>query len=399
MCLRVKCMNILLIPATDWLRHPVPSRQHHVFETLAEKDNVHVLQFNLYPKNPPRKTLTIIHHLPEISSEGLAQYYALNMPFFLREILKIIKSEGIEVVVTTNLLPGIPTLLRNLGCKKVVDLKDMFSDNSAIYYQNQILSSLVKGTSEWLLQRLLKNADHVITVSAFLVDYLRSIGVDGVSLITNGADLSIFKPDLNPATFDSKLAQDFENNKVIGLVGTIDRWLDFETVLASLEKLVSRMGRVKLLVVGGKMVTNYFDEMKKQAKAAGLQDHVVFTGIVPHSSVPYYVSMMDVCLIPMKPDSRLNQARCPDKLFEYLACGKPVASTRLTEVARIGENAVRFYDDAESLSEIIVEILQNRGLRDTMKTAALEIAQNYDWRSIALRYRDVLQRVISSELS
>jgi len=392
-------MNILLIPATDWLRHPVPSRQHHVFETLAETDNVHVLQFNLFPQNHPRETRTIIHSLHEISSRGFAQYYALNMPVFLKEILGIIKSEGIEVVVTSNLLPGIPTLLGNLSCKKVVDLKDMFSDNSAIYYQNPLLSSMVKGTSEWLLQRLLRNADHVITVSAFLVDYLRSIGVDGVSLITNGADLSIFKPDLNPATFDFKLAKEFEKSKVIGFVGTIDRWIDFETVLSSLEKLVSRMDRLKLLVVGGKMVTDYFDEIKREVKEAGLQDHVVFTGIVPHSAVPYYVSMMDVCLIPMKPDSRLNQARCPDKLFEYLACGKPVVSTRLSEVARIGKNLVKFYDNAQSLSEIITEILQNSSVRNTMKVKALEIARNYDWRSIAMRYRDVLQQVISSKLS
>ena len=389
-------MNILLIPATDWLRHPVPSRQHHIFETLTKTDNVHVLQFNLFPHNPPRKTQTTIHKIHGISSKGLAQYYTVNIPIFLKEILRIIKSQRIEVVVTSNLIPAIPTLLGNLRCKKVVDLKDMFSDNSAIYYQNSFLSSMIKGTSEWLLQRLLKNADHVITVSAFLVDYLKGIGIDEVSLITNGADLTIFKPDMNPIISDRKLSMELAASPVVGFVGTIDRWIDFDNVLAAIKMLISKVDRLKFLVVGGKMVTNYFDDVKKQVQDLGLQDHVVFTGILPHSIVPHYISLMDVCLIPMKPDSRLNQARCPDKLFEYLACGKPVISTRLSEVVRIGKKAVKFYDDAESLAEVISEILQDGDLRASMKKTALDIAKNYDWQFIAQKYRVVLQKVLSS---
>jgi len=390
-------MNILLIPATDWLRHPVPSRHHHIFETLAETDEVHVLQFDLFPQNPPRKTRTIIHKLKTLPSRGLAQYYLLNLPLYWKKILEIIKSERIEAVVISNILPGTPLLFGNLGCKTVIDLKDMFSDNSAIYYQNAAISSIVQGTSEWLLQRLLESADHVITVSAFLVNYLKKIGIIRVSLIPNGADLTIFKPSLDPKDFGSNPAERLEKSTVIGFVGTMDRWIDFQTVLTSLKELSRRIDNLKLLVVGGKMITNYFDEIKHEVKKAGLQDRVIFTGIVSHLKVPYYVNQMDICLIPMKPDIRLNQARSPDKLFEYLACGKPVVSTRLSEVIRLGKNAVEFYDDAQSLTEVIYKILKDDSLRDSMKKAALEIAKNHDWRSITEEYRRVLLKVLRSK--
>jgi len=389
-------MNILLIPATDWLRHPVPSRHHHIFEIMAKNDKIHVLQFDLFPQNPPRETQAIIHQLRAIPSKGLAQYYLLNMPFYWKEIVRIIKSEQIEIVVVSNILPATPMLLRNLGCRTVFDLKDMFSDNSAIYFQNAVFSLMVKGTSEWLLRRLLRSADHVITVSAFLVSYLRKIGINKVSLVTNGADLTIFKPGLDSKAFNCNLPKELEKNKVIGFVGTIDRWIDFETVLASLKELSTRIGRVKLLVVGGKMVTSYFDEIKLQVQKLGLQDSVVFTGIVPHATVPYYVSLMDACLIPMRPDIRLNQARCPDKLFEYLACGKPVVSTRLSEVARLGRDAVKFYDDTQSLTEVLSNVLQDTVLQDSMKMTALDVARNYDWQSIAKKYREVLKEVLQS---
>ena len=385
-------MNVLLIPATDWLRHPVPSRHHHIFEIMAETDNVHVLQFDLHPENALRDTHVVIHRIHAARSKGLATYYVLNASSYWKKIVKVARSEKIEVVVVSNLLPGIAAVLGNLGCKVVFDLKDMFSDNSAIYYKNKVLSFAIKSTSEWLLRRLLKGADHVITVSVFLVNYLRQIGVNKVSLITNGVDLSIFKPNRH---LNHSLKDDLEDSKVIGFVGTIDRWIDFEAVLTSLKELSSRIRNVKLLVVGGKMVTDYFDEIKSLVKRIGLQDRVVFTGIVPHTDVPYYINLTDVCLIPMRADLRLNQARCPDKLFEYLACGKPVVSTRLSEVFRIGRGAVRFYDDASSLTRVLAEILNDEDLQNSMGKKALDIAKDYDWRAITERYKQTLEKQLA----
>lgn len=384
-------MKVLLIPATDWLRHPVPSRHHHIFETMAETDSIHVIQFDLFPRNLPRETNVVIHRLHAIPSRGLVQYYLFNIFSYWQEIASVVKSERIDVLVVSNLLPGIPTLLGNLGCRIVFDLKDMFADNSAIYYQNVLISSMIKGASEWLLQRLLRNADHVITVSTFLVNYLKEIGITKISLIRNGADLTIFRPDLHLRGLDAKLVKDIEGSKVIGFVGTLDRWLDFETLLRSLKELSTRYN-VKLLVVGGKMVTGYFDHIISSVRQFNLRDRVIFTGFVPHETVPYYVNLMDVCLIPMRADIRLNQARCPDKLFEYLACGKPVVSTRLSEVLRVGADAVRYYDNTSSLTRVISEILENEELQNSMRRAALNIAKNYDWRSIAEKYRETLEK-------
>lgn len=394
--LRRRCLNILLIPATDWLRHPVPSRQHHVFEKLAEKDNVHVFQFDLYPQNPERKTRLILHRPQSVPFKGLSSYYFLHFFSYSKEIIRTIRRERIDVVVVTNLLPGIPASLANsLGCKVVFDLKDMFSDNSAIYYKNPFISSLVNGTSEWLLRRLLLKADHVIAVSMFLVDYAKKIGVQNVSLITNGADLSIFKPNLPENCSVAKTKEVLGEGAVIGFVGTIDRWIDFETVIAALKELLTMKNDLKLLVVGGTMVTDYFDEVQSRVRRLGLQDNVVFTGIVPHAEVPHYIDLMDICLIPMKQGLRLNQARCPDKLFEYLACGKPVVSTSIPEVLRIGQGAVKLYNDVPSLVNAIVDILSDKNTRMRLEKKALGIAADYDWQVIADNYRKTLEKAIS----
>jgi len=40
-------MRILVIPTTDWIRHPVPNRLNFIFDILAEEHDVYVLHFGL----------------------------------------------------------------------------------------------------------------------------------------------------------------------------------------------------------------------------------------------------------------------------------------------------------------------------------------------------------------
>jgi len=52
---------------------------------------------------------------------------------------------------------------------------------------------------------------------------------------------------------------------------------------------------------------------------------------VGYDELPHYVGHFDACLLPFKVNP-LTQAASPVKLYEYLASGKPVASTPLKEV-------------------------------------------------------------------
>lgn len=391
-------INILLIPPTDWLRHPVPSRLHHIFEIIAETEKVHVLQFDLYPENRARNTNVILHRSSIIPSKDISIYYLLNFPFYAAEIVKIIKSESIDVVVISNLLPGIPALLgKMLNVKIVYDYQDLFQYIPFSYYRSFFLASLIKGFLEWMLIRLLKNSDFSVTVSMPLVKYLKKLGVQNVALIGNGVNLGLFRDyERSPKITKCDFAKDLQNSKnVIGVVGTIENWLDLKTVLKSLKKVSSVINDVKLLVVGGKIRTEYLESVKKLVKTHGLQDRVIFTGSVPYCDVPYYIAMMDICLNPIVSD--LQYVMLPVKLFEYFACGKPVISTRAPEILRVGRDAVEVYDDESSLSTILITLLQDKNKQSLMQNRALEIVENYDWRSLAAKYRLLLKKLLNEE--
>jgi glycosyltransferase involved in cell wall biosynthesis len=391
-------MNILLIPATDWLRHPVPSRLHHIFEIMAETENVHVLQFDFYPENKEMETNVILHRPAAIPLKDMSMYYLMNFPSYSAEILKIIKSESIDVVVVSNLLPGLPALLSKLSKVKIVyDYKDLFQYIPSAYYKSAFLSSMMKGFLEWLLIRLLKNSDLVVTVSLPLVNYLNRMGIQNVAFISNGVDLELFRKNTKPAVLHPDLVKNFEGNKnVIGFVGTIENWFDLETVLKSMKHVSSVVNDAKLLVVGGKIRTDYFESIKALAKTSGLQDRVFFTDTVPHEDVPYYINMMDVCLNPMVSD--FQYVMLPDKLFEYFACGKPVVSTGAPEILRVGGDAVKIYEDESTLSNVLTTLLQDQTLRLSMQKTAFEIAKDYGWRSIAAKYRMVLRELVNEDV-
>jgi len=366
---------------------------------MAETENVHVLQFDLYPENREMETNVILHRPFVMPSKDMSMYYLLNFPFYSAEIIKIIKSESIDVVVISNLLPGVPALLGKLSKVKIVyDYKDLFQYIPFAYYKSVFLSSMIKGFLEWLLIRLLKNSDLAVTVSLPLVHYLRRLGIQNVSFISNGVDLDLFRKNTSSSeVLNCDFLKDLEGNKnVIGVVGTIENWLDLETVLRSLKQVALVVNDVKLLIVGGKIRTDYFESIKALAKTSGLQDRVFFTGSVPHEDVPFYIKMMDVCLNPVVSD--LQYVMLPDKLFEYLACGKPVVSTRAPEVIRVGRDAVKIYDDEPSLSKILITLLQDENLRSSMQKTAFEIAKDYGWRSIAARYRMLLKELLNKEV-
>jgi glycosyltransferase involved in cell wall biosynthesis len=60
----------------------------------------------------------------------------------------------------------------------------------------------------------------------------------------------------------------------------------------------------------------------------GIQDNVVFTGLVSFLDLPRYLAIADVTINPLKP-SLVSNTALPNKVLQYMASGLPVVSTRL----------------------------------------------------------------------
>jgi glycosyltransferase involved in cell wall biosynthesis len=144
-----------------------------------------------------------------------------------------------------------------------------------------------------------------------------------------------------------------------------------------------------LLVVGPGLFTDYGDGIKKMANGLGVLDRIVFTGAVKYADLSRYISAMDIGLNPLKMMKK-NEYAAGGKVFNYLACGRPVLSSRMISLEKLLGDEIYYYDDVESFIMQVKRVLA-AGIDEKRYRS---LAEQYDWREIAEVYEKVLQRQI-----
>src|SRR5262249_40216614 len=120
------------------------------------------------------------------------------------------------------------------------------------------------------------------------------------------------------------------------------------------------------------------------AAEAGVASHVIFTGMQPYSTLPDYIRSSDVCINPFELNG-ITEKILPTKLFQYLACGKPVVATRLPGTVPFlsGEEDGVVYADTENMVPTLIRLLADPVRCSELGTRGIRAAQRYDWTEIA----------------
>ncbi|MDM7933840.1 MAG: glycosyltransferase [Methanothrix sp.] len=371
-------MNILVIPTTDWTRHPVPNRLNFIFDHLAESHEVHVLHFSLkrFRDVQPRDTRCHLIETGWIDAEDPSLYYLLNFPSHLHRIREAVREERIDLILSTNILPSLAANITDVPI--VFDYLDHLEESASVYYPGSILGRLVRASVGSITRYNLRHARSVITVTEELAGFLRGVGVRDITVIPNGVDTRVLRPLPKE---EAKASLGIEGN-VLGYVGSLEHWVDLETVVQALTGVDA-----SLLVVGPGLFTDYGSLIKHLAEDLGVADRVVFAGPVRYQDLSRYISAMDVGLNPLK-RMKKNEYAAGGKVFNYLACGRPVLSSRMVSLERLLGDELYYYDGAESLIEQAERLLALQPDEARYRSIALR----YDWSALAERYGEVLER-------
>ena len=212
--------------------------------------------------------------------------------------------------------------------------------------------------------KLLKSADIVFTSSEQLYvnkgKYTKKI-----YLIKNAADIEHFSK--TDETFKSEELSQIKK-PIIGYVGAIWDWFDFDLIAF----LAKAHPEISIVLIG---------PVNADTSSISRFHNVFFFGKKPYKDLPNYIGYFDVCIIPFKVNE-LTENADPIKLYEYMATGKPIVSTNLSEAkkfscVKIGENYNNFIKHTiDSISNHEIENEVNKDL----------LAENHSW---AKRVRDI----------
>lgn len=377
-------MRILLVSTQDYIHHPIPSRHHYIFEELAERHEVHVPHFHV-SRGKERETRLIVHEATKFAVKEPLLHYTLNAPFQYAVFKRILRDEEIDVVVAAHIFAGAAVIraAKKYGVPVVFDLKDWFPDSAAAYYKNRLLKWILREGVWRITKHNLDRSDRITTVSPSLVERLKKYGYDA-KLITNGVDTEYFKPK-DPREGKRRLGLD-EDCFVIGYVGSLEEWLDLDEVIIGLSELLHTRKDIYLAIIGGALFTDYERRLKGFVKEKGIENNVKFYGLIDYKKLPEYIAGMDVCLIPFK-ITPISDIALPNKFFEYSACGKPILSTPLPDVIKVGAENLFIYRDKEEFVERVEYIMDNP------RKYEMDVNEN-SWKRKAGEFESLLKEVI-----
>lgn len=158
--------------------------------------------------------------------------------------------------------------------------------------------------------------DFVITTARVLeTEMLERFPRDRVIYLPNAVNNEDFKVQKSESEFTPNLKDWITNRdksrKVIGYVGAIAQWLDYEFV----SNAAKQNPDIDFVFVGP-----IYDEFTRKRIATA--PNIIYLGLIPYELVPAALKQFDVCWIPFE-DGEIAKSTSPLKLFEYFAAGKP----------------------------------------------------------------------------
>jgi glycosyltransferase involved in cell wall biosynthesis len=136
----------------------------------------------------------------------------------------------------------------------------------------------------------------------------------------------------------------------------------------------------------------------------GRSEKLIFTGFVEHERIPEYIAAADVAVAPYNPAGFKDMERygfyfSPIKIFEYMACGKPVVATDVDIVRDVirGSDCGLLVEpgNIEQLSDAIGYLFKNKEKAIEMGRRGREaVMERYTWKNVAERIENGMKGVM-----
>lgn len=222
---------------------------------------------------------------------------------------------------------------------------------------------------------------------------LELIDTKGCSVIRNGVDPDRFfpQPQEKVRVELNLIAQ----GPYVVFVGGFFPWHGLDILVEAIAIVAKSFPLVQCLMVGDGQTKRALEEQVGQLQ---LSAHVQFIGRVDFDMVPKWIAASDVCVVL----HRQTRSYPGDsmKLWEYLACGRPVVATAgsgygdTVEELRCGLSAKA--DDSSDLARQLLCLLVDQDLRRNMgERGRKAVVRSHTWAARAAQLDRVCDHAIA----
>lgn len=261
----------------------------------------------------------------------------------LHGILQPLISLSREPDVVHSFWPGwvenfIPLLMAQhvTKARTVIDLEDRIGGEEGYVntFQEGYFKHLKKFWFTLLENKSARLTDAAICSTDLMCALLHSLGVEHRSIykIPRGVDTCLYRP-MEKGRARAALGLD-SKSKIVGYLGGSLRIPAYhEILLKAFSRVVRAWPTSKIILIGRRIP----DSARATVSRLGLEESVITTKDLGLEEIPIYFAATDALLLPLL-DNFVDASRWPNRLLEYMSCGKPVVVSSVGEARKIVKN-------------------------------------------------------------
>jgi glycosyltransferase involved in cell wall biosynthesis len=319
---------------------PATLGHRFVHAPVEVRPNIFKTTIPMFPFNARnrriRKTAYVASHVP-----GLRQLLGALQEMFLRDALRRILPVHDSVSFLVHNFQMMPLVKTASNAPVVYDyIDDAFGFSDVPAYVHR----------DWV--DALGRASFLTATSPVLAARIREARDRDVILVPNGVEYERFATPVHhprPADLPSP------GRPVVGYVGSVYPWIDFDLLSDAAEKLAG----MEFVIIGRE-----HPDVLRQLNELRRFPNVRVLGMKPYAEIPAYLSHIDAGIIPFR-TTRLTEGVNPVKLYEYSAAGVTTVATD-------------FSPDTLAFADIVLIAHTRDEFADHLRTAIAR-RNNHEW--------------------
>jgi len=381
-------LRVLFIYDGDY---PWDIRVEKVCNTLIKYDcEVHLICRNLAKKIRYEQYRNIhIHRISFLSGIFGKLNDAWTFPFFLSpvwisETLRQLNKEEFDLIIIRDLpmaicgilagkIKGIPTLLDMAECYpemlrctwkfekfrlvNIVLRNPFFAD---------IIEKIVMKLIDYVFVMIDESRDRLIT---------KKLKRNKIFIVSNTPVLTRFEKAKKQFPNKSKRSDTLR----LIYVGLVNASRGLDTAIEAIHMYIQSNQNIEFWIIGDGKARLY---LERKVVSLNLNKYIRFLGWIDNKKVPEYIYASDVCIVPHHRCSHWDNT-IPNKIFDYMAAGKPVIVSDVPPVVKIinSEQCGYYYKDYDTFDLVSkLRFLEDPQIRSTMgENGCRAVEEKYNW--------------------